>query len=142
MARETGVQSRVESHQRIKKWYLMPHCLTLCIIRYGSRVKWSKPGKGVALFPTPLCRSYRKGSLRVILDYGRQLYFYFIYIYIYIYVYRHPQTDCSVVSQHFSVVRHAGHFKPGSKPAKLYMVSNCSAISTTYVSSGIMTHMY
>ena len=27
----------------------MPPCLTLSIIRYGSRVKWSNPGKGVAL---------------------------------------------------------------------------------------------
>ena len=26
----------------------MPTCLTLSIIRYGSRVKWSNPGKGVA----------------------------------------------------------------------------------------------
>ena len=26
----------------------MPPCLTLSIIRYGSRVKWSNPGKGVA----------------------------------------------------------------------------------------------
>ena len=58
-----------------KKWYLMPPCLTLSIIRYGSRVKWSNPGKGVAPFPTPWCSSYRKGSLRVTLDYGRQLYF-------------------------------------------------------------------
>ena len=31
-------------------------------------------GKGVAPFPTPWCSSYRKGSLRVTLDYGRQLY--------------------------------------------------------------------
>ena len=52
----------------------MPPCLTLSIIRYGSRVKWSNPGKGVAPFPTPWCSSYRKGSLRVTLDYGRQLY--------------------------------------------------------------------
>ena len=48
MARETWVQSHVESYQRLKKWYLMPPCLTLSIIRYGSRVKWSNPGKGVA----------------------------------------------------------------------------------------------
>ena len=75
MARETWVQSQVESYQRLKKWYLMPPCLTLSIIRYGSRVKWSNPGKGVAPFPTPWCSSYRKGSLRVTLDYGRQLYF-------------------------------------------------------------------
>ena len=82
MARETWVQSKVESYQRLKKWYLMPPCLTLSIIRYGSRVKWSNPGKGVAPFPTPWCSSYRKGSLRVTLDYGRQLYFIYIYMYI------------------------------------------------------------
>ena len=55
----------------------MSPCLTLSIIRYRSRVKWSNPGKGVAPSPTPWCSSYRKGSLRVTLDYGRQLYFYF-----------------------------------------------------------------
>ena len=54
----------------------MPPCLTLSIIRYGSRVKWNNPEKGVAPSPKPWCSSYRKGSLRVILDYGRQLYFY------------------------------------------------------------------
>ena len=75
MARETCVQSQVESYQRLKKWYSMPPCLTLSIIRYGSMVKWCNPGKGVAPSPTPWCCSYRKGSLRVTLDYGRQLYF-------------------------------------------------------------------
>ena len=35
------------SYQRFKKWYLMPSCLTLSIIRYGSRVKWVNPEKGV-----------------------------------------------------------------------------------------------
>ena len=49
----------------------MSPCLTLSIIRYGSRVKWRNPGKGVAPFPTPWCSSYRKGSLRVTLDYGQ-----------------------------------------------------------------------
>ena len=39
---------------------------TLSIIRWGSRVKWSNPGKGVAPSSTRQCRSYRKGSLRVI----------------------------------------------------------------------------
>ena len=34
MVRETGVQSQVESYQRRKKWYLMPSCLTLNIIRH------------------------------------------------------------------------------------------------------------
>ena len=51
------------------KWYLMHPCLTLNIIRYGSRVKRSNPGKGVAPSPTPWCCSYRKGSLRVTLDF-------------------------------------------------------------------------
>ena len=74
MTRETLVQSQVESYQRLKKWYLMPTCLTLSIIRYGSRVKWSNPGKGVAPSSTPWCSSYRKGSLWVTLDYGHQLY--------------------------------------------------------------------
>ena len=43
--------------QRLKKWYLLPPCLTFSIIRYGSRVKWSNPGKGVALSPRPWCSS-------------------------------------------------------------------------------------
>ena len=40
--------------------------------------KWSNPGKGVAPSPTPWCSSYQKGSLRVTLDYGRQLYLLYI----------------------------------------------------------------
>ena len=75
MARETWVQSQVDSYQRLKKRYLMPPCSTLSIIRYRSRIMWSTPGKGVAPSPTPWCSSYRKGSLWVTLDYGRQLYF-------------------------------------------------------------------
>ena len=31
VCRETGVQSQVESYQRLKKWYLMPPCLTLSL---------------------------------------------------------------------------------------------------------------
>ena len=49
MVWETGVQSLVVSYQRLKKWYLMSLCLTLSIIRYGSRVKWSNPGKVVTI---------------------------------------------------------------------------------------------
>ena len=60
MARETWVQSQVESYQRLKKWYLMPPCLTLSIIRYRSRVKWSNPGKGVAPSPTLWCSKLSK----------------------------------------------------------------------------------
>ena len=38
------------------------------------------------------------------------------WLYIYIYIYCHPQTDCFVVSQIFSVARSAKCFKLGSKP--------------------------
>ena len=69
MARETWVQSQVESYQRLKKWYFMPLCLTLSFIRYGSTVKWGNPGKTVAPSLTPWCSSYRKRSVRVTLDY-------------------------------------------------------------------------
>ena len=57
-----------------KKWYLIPPGLTLSIIRYVSRVKWNNLGKGVAPSPTTCCSSYWKRSLRVTLDYSRQLY--------------------------------------------------------------------
>ena len=56
------------------KWYLIALCLTLTIIRYISRVKWSNPGERVVPYPALRCSSYWKWSLRVILDYGRQLY--------------------------------------------------------------------
>ena len=56
------------------KWYLIPPWLTHSNIRYASRVKWSNPGKGAVLSPTPRCSSYWKGSLLVTIDYGHQLY--------------------------------------------------------------------
>ena len=40
---------------------------------------------------------------------------------IYIYIYCHPQKDCFVVLQLFSVVRHVGCLKLGSKPTQLYI---------------------
>ena len=66
MVWETGVQSKIESYQRLKIWYFMTPCLTLSIIKYWSRVKWINPWKGVAPFPTLQCSSYWKGSLQVI----------------------------------------------------------------------------
>ena len=63
MAQETWVQSQVESYQRLKKWYLIRSCLTLSIIRYGSRVKWRNPGIGVVPSPTPWYSSCQKGRL-------------------------------------------------------------------------------
>ena len=41
-------------------------------VRIKGKVEQSR--KGVAPSPTPWCSSYQKGSLRVTLDYGRQLY--------------------------------------------------------------------
>ena len=43
-------------------------------VRIKGKVKQSR--EGVAPSPTPWCSSYRKGSLRVTLDYGRQLLLY------------------------------------------------------------------
>ena len=54
--------------QKTLKWYLIPTCLTLSNLRYGSSVKWGNLEKGVAPSPTPRCSSYWKGSLRVTLD--------------------------------------------------------------------------
>ena len=63
-----------ESYKRLKKWYLIPPCLTLSTIRYVLRVKWSYTEKGVALPPIALYSSYWKGNLWVAPDYGHQLY--------------------------------------------------------------------
>ena len=77
MAMETWIESQFESYQRLKKWYLMPPCLTLSIIRSGSRVKWGSTGKGVVPSPISWCCSYQKGSFQVTLDYSCQLYYFF-----------------------------------------------------------------
>ena len=63
---------------------MIPPCLTLCIIRYRSRIKWVNSGKGVAPSPTLWCSSNRKGSLRVTLVNGRQLYLLLPYFKIYL----------------------------------------------------------
>ena len=42
MARETRVQSQVESYQKLKKWYLMLHCLKLSIVRIKGKVEQSR----------------------------------------------------------------------------------------------------
>ena len=49
-------------------------------VRIKGKVEQSR--KGVAPSPTHWCSSYRKGSLRVTLDYGRQLYFTYVYTYV------------------------------------------------------------
>ena len=54
-------------------------------VRIKGKVEQSR--EGVAPSPTHWCSSYRKRSLRVTIDYGRQLYFTYIYIYICVCVY-------------------------------------------------------
>ena len=56
MTRESWVQSQVESYQRLKKWYLMPLCLTLSIVRYGSKGKVEQSGERSSALPyTSVC---------------------------------------------------------------------------------------
>ena len=62
MVPETGDQFQVESCERLKKWYSMPLCLTLSIIRYVSRVKWSNPWNGEASSPYLGVEAIEKGT--------------------------------------------------------------------------------
>ena len=66
----------------------------------------------------------------------------YIYIYIYIYIYCHPLTDCFVISQLFSVARHVGRLKLGSKPPQLYVRLSIILLSqqANHISSGITRH--
>ena len=62
--------------------------------------------------------------------------------YIYIYIYCYPQTDCFVVSQLFSVSRHVGRLKLGSKPAQLYVRLSIRPLSQQayHVGKGIIRY--
>ena len=42
-------------------------------------------------------------------------------VFIYICIYCHLQTDCFIVSHHFSAARHIRRLKLGLKPAQLYV---------------------
>ena len=67
----------------------MTSCLALSNIRCVSWVNWSNPGKRVAPSPTPWCSSYRKGNLRVTLDYVANFTLLYIYLtknYYYYYI--------------------------------------------------------
>ena len=79
MVREIWVQSQVTSYQRLKKWYLIHPCLTLCNIRYVSRVKWRNPEKGVISFPTPIEKGAFLSHSTTVANFA------LLYIYIYIY---------------------------------------------------------
>ena len=51
MVRETGVQSQVESYQKLKKWYLMLPCLTLSIIKVRIKGKVEQSKEWSSNFP-------------------------------------------------------------------------------------------
>ena len=42
-------------------------------------------------------------------------------LHLFRHIYCHPQTDCFFLSELFSVARHVGRSKPGSKPIQLYV---------------------
>ena len=65
--------------QQTQKMVLDPPLLNTQHYKVRIKGKVEQSWEGVAP-PTPWCSSYRKGSLRVTLDYGHQLYFYFIII--------------------------------------------------------------
>ena len=58
------------------------------------------------------------------------------------YLYNHQQTDCFVVSQLFSLVRHVGCLKLGSKPTKIHVRLSILPLGpqVNHVSSGIIRH--
>ena len=107
MAREIGVKSQFESYQRLRKMVL--DSVWLDTQHYKVEIK----GK------VEQSRERRPPLYLAIVDKKRALgspstsVTNFTYIYIYIYIYCHRQKDCFVVSQLFSVVRHAGRFKLG-----------------------------
>ena len=76
---ETRVQSKVESCQRLKKWFFLLLCQTAIIRMYGWRVKCSNLGKEITVSPTLQCRSSGRGSLGFTLGKVHQLYLTFIY---------------------------------------------------------------
>ena len=58
------------------------------------------------------------------------------------YIYCHPQTDCFVVLQLFSVAKHLGHLKLESKPAQLYVRLSIRPLGQQafHVSKGIIRY--
>ena len=65
IVRETGVQSQVESYQRLKKMVLDAALLNTQHFKVWIKGKEEHPGNGVAPSPTSRCNSYWKGSLWV-----------------------------------------------------------------------------
>ena len=108
----------IHSGRRIIGFSPFPRILALCWMQIASSRIWN-------WFSVHFLRWY-------------QLHFNFLFLYLYY----HPQTDCFIVSQLFSVARHAGRLKLGSKPAQLYVRLSIMPLSqqVNHVSSGIIRH--
>ena len=74
---------------KTQKWYFDASLLNAQHYKVQIKGKVEQSRERCSALPTPWCSSYRKGSLRVTLDYSRQLYFYFLYIYIYTHTHTH-----------------------------------------------------
>ena len=78
---------------KTQKWYLMPPCLTLSTLRYGSRVKWSNPENGLSVLPYISVQQLLKRESQ---DRPRQVLANLLrYIYIYIYTKHSARTGCN-----------------------------------------------
>ena len=85
-------------------------------VRIKGKVEQSR--EGIAPSPTPSCSSYRKGSLRVTLDYGRPLYFIYLLSAILNKSWRQHPTKHQLsghlppITKTIQVrrIRHAGHY--------------------------------
>ena len=88
---------------KTQKWYLIPPCLTLSIIRYGSRVKWVNRGKGVVpslhLGVVAIEKGIFKRPLTTVANFT---FFYYIYLYSCVCVLFHIRfLYCSCYFPHF-----------------------------------------
>ena len=87
----------------------------------------------MVFFLTPLCDGYVK-RLVSLSEWPAE---FFPIIYIYIYIYCHPQTDSFVLSEFFSVARHAGRSHRNPSNVTLDEVSDLSATKRTTMASRI-----
>ena len=87
MVQKIGIQSQVESYQRLKIWYLM---LNTQHYKVRIKVNWSNSGNGLVPSPRPQCSAIEKGAFwspsTKVTNFNFYLYI-FIYAYIYLYTY-------------------------------------------------------
>ena len=132
--------------QKTLKWYLIPPCLTFGNIRYGSRVKWSNLGKGVAPFPTHRCSSYWKGAFWspsttvanfTFLYTHTHMYTYtHVCVYIYTYMYTHTYSNTHAHTRIYIYIYH--HVLP---PARISLTLSCH-FSLSFIASGTSSGLH